>query len=176
MAHFDRKRSEYPAKWRPFFETKFRENALNPKVEHSWQKYPGAKRQYFTIDDYKVITCEDMGKLPDELKQRSLNSVYTPSKSNSDEYKQILTKMQTNKKSKCGESCACQDPSVELKHKLTQTELLVQSTFATDDKNSTSKSENLQNDFQCCFHLKVECGLDCGCNPDTCRNRQMTLK
>jgi len=78
-----------------------------------------------------------MGKLPEELKQKTVASVYTPTKSNSDEYKQILTKMQTSKKSTCGADCACQNPAIELKHKLSQTEMLVQSTFGTDDKNST---------------------------------------
>ena len=27
-----------------------------------------------------------------------------------------------------------------------------------------------------CIRLKVECGADCGCDPELCRNRQISLK
>ena len=100
LQHLDRKKNDFNVKWRSFFENKFRDNALNPKVEYEWQKYAGAKRQYFTIDDYKVITCADMGKLPDTL-------TVTPASCESEEYQKVIKKMQTKKKSSCGAECPC---------------------------------------------------------------------
>jgi hypothetical protein len=52
MQHLDRKKNDFIAKWRNYFENKFRENQMQPKVEGEWSKYSGAKRRYQTIDDY----------------------------------------------------------------------------------------------------------------------------
>ena len=62
---------------------------------YDWQKYPGAKRQYFSIDDYKPVTIRYKGKLPAEIddetvsKQREL--------SDPTELREIHRKMSTNK-------------------------------------------------------------------------------
>jgi len=64
MQHLERKRNDFNTKWRFFFEHKFRENQqIHPHVEGEWYKFPGAKRQYYTIEDYKIVTQADMGKL-----------------------------------------------------------------------------------------------------------------
>lgn len=123
MQHLERKKSDFNIKWRSFFENKFRENALNPKVEYEWQKYAGAKRQYFTVDDYKVTTCDDT-EIPKTLDQATVNEP-SSTRADSGEYKEIVDKMKTTKKSSCSADCACQDHTTELRHKLSQTELLL---------------------------------------------------
>ena len=68
IKHIDRKKNDFGHKWRLFFENKFKVNRDSyPRVEWEWQKYAGAKRQYYTVEDYKVVTCRDMGKLPQNL-------------------------------------------------------------------------------------------------------------
>lgn len=39
-----------------------------------------------------------------------------------------------------------------------------------------AKGDGQESENDCCFHRKVECGDLCGCNPELCRNRQMSLK
>ena len=77
---------------------------------------------------------------------------------------EVLRKMTTSKKSVCGANCICQDTKSELVLPLGQ----------NDQASSLGKSEYTAE--TCCFHRKVECGRDCACNPELCRNRQMTMK
>ena len=164
MLHLDRKKTDFSAKWRSYFDNKFRENKeYNPRVEWEWSKFAGAKRQYFTIDDYKVVTCEDMTNLPKSLDQESVNLM--TAHLGTEEHKEVIKKMKTTKKSQCGGDCACEDGNVELKNKLSQIDLV-------GSMMATQKSiETLPEELKCCFHRKIECGKDCGWNPDKCRNR-----
>ena len=66
LQHLERKKNDFNTKWRSFFETKFRENQENPHIE-GWFKFPGAKRSYYTIEDYKVVASADMIYLSDDL-------------------------------------------------------------------------------------------------------------
>lgn len=99
MQHIDRKKNDFNAKLRSFYETKFKENAMmNPKVEWEWAKFAGAKRQYLNIDDYKVVTDTNMGKLKDSLNQETVN-VVDEANVESAEYQEVINKMKTTKRS-----------------------------------------------------------------------------
>jgi len=52
----ERKKNDFNIKWRSFFESKFKENLVHPRIDGDCFKFPGAKRHYYTIDDYKVVT------------------------------------------------------------------------------------------------------------------------
>ena len=91
LQHMERKRNDFVARWRAFFDSRFRENE-EPRVNGSWFKYPGAKRQYFSIDDYRVVTCADMKKLPANLNEETLPQVLQVNTA-SEEYHQTLAKM-----------------------------------------------------------------------------------
>lgn len=55
--HLDRKKNDFNNKWKAFFESKFKENALiNPRVTGEWMKKGGIRREYNQIDDYKIVT------------------------------------------------------------------------------------------------------------------------
>lgn len=46
-----------------------------------------------------------MGKLPDTINPQTVSSLDT--NGNSDEYQEVIKKMQTTKKTKCGSDCPC---------------------------------------------------------------------
>lgn len=99
MQHIDRKKNDFNAKLRNFYETKFKENGMmNPKVEWEWSKFAGAKRQYINIDDYKVVTDTNMGKLKNSLNPETVN-VIDATNIESEEYQEVINKMKTTKKS-----------------------------------------------------------------------------
>jgi len=70
---------------------------MNPRFEHEWSKFAGAKRQYSIINDYQVVTQADMGHLKSKVDQEKLE--VSPEVINSPEYKEVRRKMTTTKKS-----------------------------------------------------------------------------
>lgn len=63
-------------------------------VSFAWQKYPGAKRQYFPINDYKAVTTMQMGKLPSQIDSESIEQL-NESSADFEELLEINRKMST---------------------------------------------------------------------------------
>ena len=63
IKHLQDKRSEFKERWCCFYEHKFIQNQVFPRAEGGWCKYAGAKRQYYMIEDYKIVTSTDMGQM-----------------------------------------------------------------------------------------------------------------
>lgn len=73
---------------------------------------------------------------------------------------QVIAKMKTEKKSACDGACCSGEPE-DMK---AFEDTLVKEAF--DAEKSPCQ----------CIKKKVECGADCGCEPEQCRNRQMSRK
>lgn len=74
--------------------------------------------------------------------------------------------MKTDKKSKCCGECCTRNPEDD---KIIQT--------PTPVKPGNEGHINFYEQPKCeCVKLKSECGPDCGCDPKTCTNRQISLK
>lgn len=72
--------------------------------------------------------------------------------------------MSTNKKSKCSGRCCSQNQDIEGSSNSSLEKTLITEAYDVDK----SACE--------CIKRKVECGAECGCDPEECRNRQMSLK
>ena len=169
LLHLDRKKTEFVSKWRSYMEGKFRDNEDNPRVLYEWSKFAGAKRQYFTIDDYRVTTGQDMLKLPENLNQATINNLEVNTECA--EFQEVVTKMKSNKKSRCAADCPCQDSTVDLKLKLSQSDTIMAASQEPAALQKKTPGQEAADKELCCFHRKVECGAECGCDPTTCRNR-----
>lgn len=128
------------------------------------------KREYFEINDYKITLpgeC-DNNHTAQEIKERTLNNAIQISCSQPEgssdpkmrERQRIMNVMKTKKKSKCDGTCC-----IELE----------------DQRNLYKKTNMLMSEMfqkhQCeCIRVKSECGPECGCDPEKCKNRQMSLK
>ena len=56
-----------------------------------------------------------MGKLPETITPDTISNLNVNTES--EEYKEVIKKMKTTKKSCCGPGCACEDPRADLKLK-----------------------------------------------------------
>ena len=57
ISSIKQKKEDYKQKWRVYYEAKYAQNDIYyPKVRGAWYKAPGAKREYNTLDNYKVVT------------------------------------------------------------------------------------------------------------------------
>ena len=74
----------------------------------------------------------------------------------------MLDKMRTDKKSKCNGEC-CTPVDMDDPEAVSQFE-----------KTLTQEAFDSEKSHCDCIRKRVECGQDCECDPDTCRNRQMS--
>ena len=147
------KKKDFYEKWNIYYNIKLANNQVqnglvgggDPNV---WYKKfdESTKRQYFEIDDYKI-------QVPGFKEGEDAPPMTEKQKREAERIKEIML---TTKTSRCAGECCTVDPP---------------------ENNSTElKNRGLVMLSECdCAKTKVECGDECGCDPDQCRNRQMSM-
>ena len=105
LQHLDRKKNDFGNKWRAFFEAKFKANLANPHVNGNWYKSGGPKREYNTVENYKIVVTEDTNTKAraSQADQHEKPTHEIDELEKEREY--VKRKMWTTKKSRCNGQC-----------------------------------------------------------------------
>ena len=177
VQHLDRKKNDFGNKWRAFFEAKFKSNLASPHVHGNWYKQGGPKREYNTIENYKIVHTEDTnsksnGNITDflEKKPEGLNEIEK-------EVDYVKRKMHTTKSSQCNGQCCNKNKnantaSMDVDNVKAENDADVNGGGSAIKHQTTPQSISAPSTSPCaCVNLKVECGADCGCDESECNNR-----